>query len=134
MTLETARFDASEHLDNPEVIAAYISEALESNDPAFIAAAIGDVARAYGMSAIADAAGVSRGSLYRGLSQEGNPELSTVLNVLRAVGLRLTAKPAAKAAAKPPSQPKVKPAKPTKKQAFRRSHRRRFPGRGAAVA
>jgi probable addiction module antidote protein len=130
MTLETARFDASEHLDNPEVIAAYISEALESNDPAFIAAAIGDVARAYGMSAIADAAGVSRGSLYRGLSQEGNPELSTVLNVLRAVGLRLTAKLAAKRGAKPPA----KPSKPAKKHAARRSHGRRIPGRRAAVA
>lgn len=94
MALETTRFDASEYLDNPEVIAAYISEALETNDPAFIAAAIGDVARAYGMSAIADAAGVSRGSLYRGLSREGNPELSTVVSVLRAFGLSLAAKPA----------------------------------------
>jgi probable addiction module antidote protein len=100
MALETTRFDASEYLDNPEVIAAYISEALETNDPAFIAAAIGDVARAYGMSAIADAAGVSRGSLYRGLSREGNPELATVVSVLRALGLSLAAKPV-KAAKKP---------------------------------
>lgn len=93
MALETTRFDASEYLDKPEAVAAYISEALETNDPAFIAAAIGDVARAYGMSAIADAAGVSRGSLYRGLSREGNPELATVVNVLRAFGLSLAAKP-----------------------------------------
>jgi len=93
MAIETTRFDPSEYLDNPEVIAAYISEALETNDPAFIAAAIGDVARAYGMSAIADAAGVSRGSLYRGLSREGNPELATIVSVLRAFGLSLAAKP-----------------------------------------
>ena len=109
MTLETTRFDASEYLDNPEVIAAYISEALETNDPAFIAAAIGDVARAYGMSAIADAAGVSRGSLYRGLSREGNPELATVVSVLRAFGLSLAAKPTRKSATKAARKPSRPP-------------------------
>lgn len=101
MPLESTRFDASEYLDNPAVIAAYISEALGTNDPAFIAAAIGDVARANGMSAITDAAGVSRGSLYRGLSRDGNPELATVVSVLRAFGLSLAAKPAKKPARKP---------------------------------
>lgn len=105
MTLQITRFDASEYLDNPKVIAAYISEALETNDPAFIAAAIGDVARAYGMSAIADAAGVSRGSLYRGLSREGNPELATVVSVLRAFGLSLAAKPVKRAAKKEQHKP-----------------------------
>jgi probable addiction module antidote protein len=118
MVIETTRFDASEYLDNPEVIAAYISEALETNDPAFIAAAIGDVARAYGMSAIAEAAGVSRGSLYRGLSREGNPELATVVSVLRAFGLRLAAKPAKRSAKKPAR----KPSRPARVR-FRGSHR-----------
>lgn len=118
MALETTRFDASEYLDNPEVIAAYISEALETNDPAFIAAAIGDVARAYGMSAIADAAGVSRGSLYRGLSREGNPELSTVVSVLRAFGLSLAAKPARKPAKKVARRPSRR-----EQEKFGRRHR-----------
>ncbi len=108
MALETTRFDASEYLDNPAVIAAYISEALETNDPAFIAAAIGDVARAYGMSAIADAAGVSRGSLYHGLSRDGNPDLATVVSVLRAFGLSLAAKPV-KSAAKKPARKSARP-------------------------
>lgn len=122
MALETTRFDASEYLDNPAVIAAYISEALETNDPAFIAAAIGDVARAYGMSAIADAAGVSRGSLYRGLSRDGNPELATIVSVLRAFGLSLAAKPATSAAKKPAR----KPARPRREMVKRR--------RAAAIA
>jgi probable addiction module antidote protein len=90
----TRPFDPAEYLDDPEAIAAYMSDALESEDPAFIADALGVVARARGMSEIAREAGVSRESLYRALSAGGNPEFATVLRVVRALGLRLAAVPA----------------------------------------
>lgn len=86
-------FDPAEYLDDSESIAAYMSEALESEDPAFIADALGVVARARGMSEVAREAGVSRESLYRALSADGNPEFATVLRVVRALGLRLSATP-----------------------------------------
>lgn len=91
--LKTKPFDPAEYLDDIESVAAYLSDALESEDPAFIADALGAVARAHGMSDVAREAGVSRESLYRALSTEGNPEFATVLRVLRALGLRLTAAP-----------------------------------------
>jgi probable addiction module antidote protein len=90
-TPQTKPFDPAEYLDDSESIAAYMSEALESEDPAFVADALGVVARAHGMSEVARKAGLSRESLYRALSTDGNPELATVLRVLRALGLRLTA-------------------------------------------
>lgn len=86
-------FDPAEYLDDSESIAAYMSEALESEDPAFITDALGVVARARGMSEVAREAGVSRESLYRALSADGNPEFATVLRVVRALGLRLSATP-----------------------------------------
>src|SRR5262245_22488950 len=88
ITLTT--FDAAEYLDTKEAIAAYLSESFASNDPAEIAEAIGTVARARGMSDVARQAGVSRESLYRALSRQGNPELSTMMGVLKACGMRLT--------------------------------------------
>jgi probable addiction module antidote protein len=93
----TKPFDPAEYLDDPDAIAAYMSEALESEDPAFIADALGVVARAKGMSEVARQAGVSRESLYRALSADGNPEFATVLRVVRALGLRLSAVPAHRA-------------------------------------
>jgi probable addiction module antidote protein len=87
-------FDPAAYLDDAEAIAAYMTEALESEDPAFIADALGVVARARGMSEVAREAGVSRESLYRALSADGNPEFATVLRVVRALGLRLSATPA----------------------------------------
>ena len=72
-----------------------MTEALATNDPAFIADALGVVARARGMSQVARDTGLSRKSLYRALSADGNPELTTLLQVLRALGLRLSATPAA---------------------------------------
>jgi probable addiction module antidote protein len=93
MTLETRRWDAAEHLDSPEAIAAYFNAALEDGDPQLIAAALGDIARAKGMSQLARDTGLSRESLYRALSPEGNPELATVLRVARALGLQLGARP-----------------------------------------
>jgi probable addiction module antidote protein len=91
---KTKPFDPAEYLDDPEAIAAYMTDALDSDDPAFIADALGVVARARGMSEVAREAGVSRESLYRALSAEGNPEFATVLRVVRALGLRLSAVPA----------------------------------------
>lgn len=100
-------FDAAEFLDDEETIAAYVSEAFESNDPAEMAEAVGTIARARGMTEIARQAGVSRESLYRALSSKGNPELSTLVNVMRACGIRLAALPF-KGSAKKPSPAKTK--------------------------
>ncbi|HXW23434.1 MAG TPA: addiction module antidote protein [Xanthobacteraceae bacterium] len=91
-----ARFyDSAEYLDTPEAIAAYLTEALEDNDPTFIATAIGTAARARGMTAIAREAGVSRENLYRALSGETKPEFDTIRRVLDALGVRLEVKPKA---------------------------------------
>ena len=86
-------FDPAEYLDDPEAIAAYIEEAFDIGDPKFIADAIGIVARAAGMSEIARASGLSRESLYKTLSADGNPELGTVLRVIGALGLKLSVEP-----------------------------------------
>ena len=72
-------------------MAAYLEAALEDGNPALIAAALGDIARAQGMSAIAQKTGLGRESLYKALSPDGNPEFSTVLKVVRFFGLRLHA-------------------------------------------
>jgi probable addiction module antidote protein len=90
---KTKPFDPAKYLDDSESIAAYMSDALESEDPAFVADALGIVARARGMSEVAREAGVSRESLYRSLSTDGNPEFATVLRVIRALGLQLSATP-----------------------------------------
>ncbi len=92
--LRTTKFDVTEYLDSDEAISAYISEALAIGDPSFIADAIGVVARARGMTQIAKLAGLSRESLYKALSEHGNPELSTLLKVVKALGLELNASPA----------------------------------------
>jgi probable addiction module antidote protein len=89
----TSAFDPAEYLDDSESIAAYLTDALASDDPAFVADALGVVARARGMSEVARKAGVSRESLYRTLSADGNPEFATVLKVMRALGLQLSATP-----------------------------------------
>ncbi len=91
MVLKTAAWDPAEHLDGPEAIAAYIAAAMEEGDPAVIAAALGDVARAKGMTLVAREAGVTREALYKALSEDGDPRLSTLLGVARALGVRLTA-------------------------------------------
>jgi probable addiction module antidote protein len=93
MVLKTRAWDPAEHLDSVEDIAAYLDAALEDGDPKLVAAAMGDIARAKGMSGLARDTGLSRESLYRALSAEGNPELGTVLRVLRAMGVRLRASP-----------------------------------------
>jgi probable addiction module antidote protein len=95
MPTKTRPFDPATHLESEDAIAAYLMEALDSNDPGFIANAIGVVARARGMTQVAREAGLSRESLYRTLGKDGNPELSTLLRVLGVLGLRLSVRPAA---------------------------------------
>ena len=88
---KTRNWDPAEHLQSDEEAAAYFEAALEDGDPAVVAAALGDIARAKGMTKIAREAGLGRESLYKALSPNGNPELSTVLRVVRALGLELHA-------------------------------------------
>jgi len=83
-------WDASEHLDSEEMIFAYMNAAIEDGDPALFTAALGDIARSRGMTEIAKRAGVSRESLYRALSLDGNPEFATILKVMNAMGLRMS--------------------------------------------
>lgn len=94
-TVKTRAFDPAEHLGSDAAIAAYLEDALDSSDPAFIADAIGVVARARGMTLIATETGLGRESLYKALSADGNPEFATVLRVLKALGMRLAVEPIA---------------------------------------
>lgn len=88
----TRPWDAAEYLESEEDMAAYLEAALEEGDASLVAAALGDIARAKGMTEIARATGLGRESLYKALSPEGNPELATILKVVRSLGLRLHAK------------------------------------------
>ena len=94
MKTKTTVWDAAEHLKTKKDMAAYLACAFEQGDPALIAAALGDIARAQGMSKVAQRTGLGRESLYKTLSRRGNPELATVLKVFHSVGLRLKAVPA----------------------------------------
>lgn len=93
--VKTKKFDVAEHLDNPKIIAAYLTEALETDDPAVISLAIGTVARAKGMKRIAEDADLSRESLYKSLNGQSKPEFDTVRKVLAALGVKLVAEPIA---------------------------------------
>ena len=95
MSTKTRPWDAAEFLTTPERIASYIEAVIEDGDPALLAAALGDIARARGMAQIAEETGRSRESLYRALSAKGNPQLDTLMSVLKAIGLQLSVKPAA---------------------------------------
>ena len=92
----TSPYDVAEHLRTPEDMAAYLEAAIEEagHDAAFVARALGDIARAKGMSQVACDAGLSRESLYKALSGERNPTLDTVLRVIAALGLKLRAEAA----------------------------------------
>lgn len=96
---ETIAWDPAEHLETEDDMAAYLEAALEDGDATVVAAALGDIARAKGMSKVARDAGLGRESLYKALSPSGNPELATILKVISALGLQLHAAPAAKSAA-----------------------------------
>lgn len=86
-------FDAAYHLDNPEVIAAYLGEAFETGDNAFIAQAIRTVARARGMDDMARKLGMSRSGLYKALGPEGNPSFATMLQLLSSLGMGVSVHP-----------------------------------------
>jgi probable addiction module antidote protein len=90
---KTCIWDPAEHLSTEEDMAAYLEAALQEGDSGLIAAALGDIARAKGMSQIARDAGLGRESLYKALSAEGNPEFATIMKVVGALGLQLHASP-----------------------------------------
>jgi len=88
---KTRPYDVAEYLENAEDMAAYLEAALEDGDPTVVITALGNIARARGMSQIARDTGLGRESLYKALSPEGNPEFATVMKVVRALGLKLRA-------------------------------------------
>jgi probable addiction module antidote protein len=92
----TSRYDVAEHLRTPEEMAAYLEASFEeaNGDAAFIAKALGDIARAKGMSQVARDAGLSRESLYKALSGERTPGFDTILKIVAALGLKLHAEAA----------------------------------------
>jgi probable addiction module antidote protein len=90
----TTRFDAADYLDSEERQIAYIAAALETGDADFVRDALGLVAKARGMAEIAKSAGLNRESLYKALGAAGNPEFATVMRIVRALGLTLSARPA----------------------------------------
>jgi probable addiction module antidote protein len=92
----TTRYDVAEHLRTPEEMAAYLEACMEeaNGDVTFIAKALGDIARAKGMSQVARDAGLSRESLYKALSGERAPSFDTILKVINALGLKLHAEAA----------------------------------------
>ncbi len=84
-------FDITEHLDSDEAIAEYLTVILEDNDPALLAAALGDIARARGMTEIAKASGLTREALYKALRPTASPRFDTIAKVCKALGVKLTA-------------------------------------------
>ncbi|MBM4309623.1 MAG: putative addiction module antidote protein [Deltaproteobacteria bacterium] len=90
---KTTRYDVAEYLRTPEEMAAYLEACIEEadGDAAFIAKALGDIARARGMSQVARDAGLSRESLYKALSGDRSPAFDTILKVVHALGLKLHA-------------------------------------------
>ena len=95
MMSKTTRFDAANYLDTEDRQVAYITAALETGDADFVRDALGLVARARGMGVIAKNAGLNRESLYKALGEAGNPEFGTVMRIVGALGLTLSARPAA---------------------------------------
>jgi len=96
-TVKLHNYDVAEELRTPEEMALYLDACIAESggDPAFIAKALGDIARAKGMSALARETGLARENLYKALSGSGNPEFGTILKVVNALGLQLGVKPAA---------------------------------------
>ena len=88
--LKTLPWRTEDHLDSAEDIAAYLEAVFEDGDPELITHALGAVARSKGMTEISNLTGLGRQSLYKALSAEGHPEFSTVLKVIRALGLKLS--------------------------------------------
>ena len=88
--VKTRAFDAAEYLDDDEAVAEYLNSILEENNPSLLAAALGDVARARGMTEIAKASGLSREALYKALRDDADPRFETISRVLTALGVKLT--------------------------------------------
>ena len=97
MSIKLQDYDVAEHLRTPEEMAAYLEASIAEcdGDASFVAKALGDIARAKGMTTLARDTGLGRESLYKALSADGNPQLSTVLKVAKALGLQFSVKPAA---------------------------------------
>lgn len=95
---KTEKFDPADYLATSEDVAAFLSEAFEDGDDSTIAAALGAAVRSVGFSSIAEKTGLSRQGLYKALSDNGRPELATVMKVLTALDLQLVAKPKSNAA------------------------------------
>jgi probable addiction module antidote protein len=93
-TIKARPFGAANYLQSEADMAAYLESVLEDNDPALLAAALGDIARARGMSDLARATGLSRESLYKSLSGDRVPSTETLLKVIHALGFKLTVQPA----------------------------------------
>ena len=91
MKVKTTRWDAAEHLETDEDMAAYLEAALEAGDAELVSAALGDIARAKGLSEISRQTGLGRAGLNRALSPEGKPEFATVMKIVNALGLKLHA-------------------------------------------
>ncbi len=87
--LKTTAWDPAEYLATPRSVAAYLEAAFEDGDPALIATALGDIARAQGMTQLASRAGVTREALYKALSPNGDPRLSTLVGVMKALGIKI---------------------------------------------
>jgi probable addiction module antidote protein len=96
-TADLPMFDAADYLKTEQDCADYLSVVLEDGDPALVAAALGDVARARGMTQVARDSGLTREGLYKALSSQGNPSFSTVMKVMHAMGLQISVQPAAHA-------------------------------------
>jgi probable addiction module antidote protein len=92
--IKLTKFDVVDYLKNDEVIAEYITAAIEENDPDFLLQALNDVARARGMGNIAALSGLGRESLYKALSPGAKPRFDTIMKVMQALGLRLKAEAA----------------------------------------
>jgi probable addiction module antidote protein len=93
MVVETTKWDSADFLDTPEAVAAYLEAAFEDGDPKVIAQALGNVARAKGISQISKDTGITRAGLYKSLNAEGDPRLTTFLGVLKSLGLSLSVHP-----------------------------------------
>lgn len=88
------KWDTADYLDSEEMITEYLNLALEEGDPALVSAALGNIARAKGMTQLSRETGVSRDGLYKALSPTGNPSFSTVQSVVNALGLKVVVQPA----------------------------------------
>jgi len=91
--MKAKKFDIAEYLDDDEVINEYLNTVLEEGDSNDIQVALGHIAKAIGMSKIAEQTGMSRPSLYKALSENAKPQFDTILKVLRAIGGNLKLKP-----------------------------------------